>query len=140
MKKIISLIAVIAVFGLLLNCAGMDPKARGAGVGAGVGGVAGALLDNSNPWRGGVIGAALGAVFGATIADISAQASRESVQTGQPVEYKTTDGRGVYRADPVDYNARTNCHKVQERVWEDGQLVKDEIKEVCEGEKTEQRY
>ncbi len=140
MKKIISLIAVISLFGLLLSCAGMDRKTQGAGVGAGVGGVAGALLDSKNPWRGGVIGAALGAIFGASIADISSKASQESVQTGRPVEYRTTDGRGVYRADPVDYNARTNCHKVQERVWEDGKIVKDEIKEICEGEKTEQRY
>ncbi|MGC9046225.1 MAG: glycine zipper 2TM domain-containing protein, partial [Thermodesulfovibrio sp.] len=31
---------------------------EGAGAGAVVGGVAGALLDKKNPWRGGVIGAA----------------------------------------------------------------------------------
>ena len=138
MKKIVSLIAVLALFALLLSCTPHHTK--GAGIGAGVGGVAGALLDNSNPWRGGMIGAALGAIFGATISDVAVKASQESAASGRPVEYRTTDGRGVYRADPVDYNARTNCHKVQERVWEDGKLVKDQIKEICEGEKTEQRY
>lgn len=139
MKKVISLIAVLALFTLMMSCQ-TPQQSKGAAVGAGVGGVAGALLDSKNSWRGAVIGAALGSIFGATIADISTKASHESVQTGRPVEYRTTDGRGVYRADPVDYNARTNCHKVQERVWEDGKIVKDEIKEICEGEKTEQRY
>jgi len=59
---------------------------------------------------------------------------------GKPVEYRTTDGRGVYRADPIDYDTRTRCHKVQERVWEDGRLIKDEVREVCEGSKSERRY
>ena len=138
MKKVISLIAVLALFTLMMSCQ-TPQQSKGAAVGAGVGGVAGALLDSKNSWRGAVIGAALGSIFGATIADISTKASHESVQTGRPVEYRTTDGRGVYRADPVDYNARTNCHKVQERVWEDGKIVKDEIKEICEGEEAQRR-
>lgn len=138
MKRIVSCIAVLALFALIVSCT--PYHSQGTGVGAGVGGVAGALLDHKNPWRGGVIGAALGAIFGATIADVAVKASQESAVAGRPVEYRTTDGRGVYRADPIDYNARTNCHKVQERVWEDGRLIRDQIKEVCEGEKTEQRY
>jgi hypothetical protein len=36
-----------------------------------VGGVAGAILDRHNPWRGGVIGAAIGAVAGWTLTEIS---------------------------------------------------------------------
>jgi len=56
------------------------------------------------------------------------------------VEYRTTDGRAVYRADPVDYNPVTKCRKVQERVWQDGKLVKDEIKEICKSKKTEMSY
>ncbi|MCK5139564.1 MAG: glycine zipper 2TM domain-containing protein [Thermodesulfovibrionia bacterium] len=105
-----------------------------------VGGVAGAFLDKKNPWRGGVIGAALGALAGATLTDVSMRASRQSAVARQPVEYRTTDGRGAYRAEPVEYNAQTNCHKVHERAWEDGRLVKDEIREVCESEKAEPRY
>jgi hypothetical protein len=138
MKKIVSLIAVAAILTLTLSCT--PHHTRGAGTGGLVGGAAGALLDSKNPWRGGVIGAALGAVLGATITDISMQASQEAAVSGKPVEYKTTDGRGVYRADPVTYNAQTKCHKVHERAWEDGVLVKDQVREVCEGEKTEQRY
>jgi hypothetical protein len=32
------------------------------------------------------------------------------------------------------------CRKVQEKVWEDGRLVKDQVREVCEVEKVEPRY
>jgi len=138
MKKIASLITLLSLLTLLYACT--EYHARGAAAGGAIGGVAGALLDRKNPWRGGVIGAALGSVLGATLTDISMQASREAAQTGKPVVYKTTDGRGVYRADPIDYNAHTKCHKVRERVWEDGQLVKDQIKEVCESEKYESGY
>jgi hypothetical protein len=58
----------------------------------------------------------------------------------RPVEYRTEDGRGVYRADPMGYDASTRCTKVHERAWEDGRLVRDQIKEVCEGTKYEKRY
>jgi outer membrane lipoprotein SlyB len=126
---------------LLLAAAGCTQyHARGAGTGAALGGIAGAMLDRHNPWRGGVWGAALGAIAGATLTDISMQASREAAMSNRPVEYRTTDGRARYQAYPLDYNAQTKCHKVQERVWEDGKLVRDQIKEVCEGDKTEQRY
>ena len=68
------------------------------------------------------------------------RASQEAAASGKPVEYRTTDGRGVYRADPVDYSAQTKCHKVRERVWENDQLVKDQVKEVCESDKYESTY
>lgn len=138
MKKLVSIIAVLTLLVVAFGCT--QYHARGAGVGGALGGVAGALLDDSNPWRGGVWGAALGAIAGASLTEISMQASREAAQANKPVEYRTTDGRGRYHAYPVDYNAQTKCHKVQERVWEDGKLIKDQIKEVCEGEKTEPRY
>lgn len=138
MKRLISLIMALALLTITFGCT--QYHAQGAGAGGAVGGVAGALLDSKNPWRGGVIGAVLGALAGATITDVSMRASREAAVSNRPVEYRTTDGRGVYRADPVDYNAQTKCHKIHERVWEDGSLVKDQIREVCEGEKTEQRY
>jgi len=138
MRKIVSIMMVLGLFSLTFSCT--QYHAQGAGAGGAVGGVAGALLDSKNPWRGGVIGAALGAILGATITDISMQASREAAVSNKPVEYRTTDGRGVYRADPVEYDARTKCHKVHERVWEDGRLIKDQVREVCEGERYERRY
>ena len=138
MKKMVSLILVLTLLSLTLGCT--QYHAQGAGAGGVVGGIAGALLDRKNPWRGGVVGAVLGGLAGATLTDVSMRASQEAAATGKPVQYATEDGRGVYRADPIDYNAKTNCHKVQERVWEEGKLVKDQIKEVCEGTKVEPRY
>ena len=138
MKKIVSLMLILSLLGFIFGCT--EYHARGAGTGAVIGGVAGALLDHRNPWRGGIIGAALGAVTGATLMDISMRASSEAAASGRPVEYRTEDGRGIYRADPVDYNARTRCHKVHERVWEDGNLVKDQVREVCESESFERGY
>jgi len=138
MRKVLALVLIIALGTITWSCT--EYHARGAGVGAAVGGIAGALLDRRNPWRGGVIGGALGAVAGATITDISMQASREAAVSGKPVEYRTNDGRGVYRAEPLSYDEHTKCRKVQERVWEDGRLVKDQVKEICEGEKYERRY
>ena len=129
MKKAVAIVMMLA---LLPLAACTQYHTEGAVTGGAVGGVAGALLDHKNPWRGGVIGAALGAVLGATIADISYRASREAYTTGRPVEYRTEDGRGVYRADPMEYDARTRCRRIHERVWEDGRLVRDQVREVCE--------
>lgn len=136
-KKFISLLMILA---LLLVTACASYQYEGAAGGGAVGGIAGALLDHRNPWRGGLIGAALGAAFGATLADVSVRGSRQAAQAGQVVQYRTDDGRGVYRAEPTGYDAQTRCTKVHERVWENGNLVKDQIKEVCEGEKFERTY
>ncbi len=138
MKKIISMLMVLSLLTLTVGCT--QYHAQGAGAGGVIGGIAGALLDKKNPWRGGVVGAVLGGIAGATLTDISTRASQEAAQQNRPVEYRTTDGRGVYQAYPLEYNEQTKCHKVQERVWEDGKLVKDQIKEICEGEKTERKY
>ena len=138
MKKIVVLLLALSLAFVLYGCT--KYHAQGAGTGAALGGVAGALLDSKNPWRGGVIGAAVGGVAGATLTDISMRASQEAAQENRPVEYRTTDGTGVYRADPVSYNAQTKCHKVRERVWENDELVKDQVREVCESEKTEPTY
>lgn len=112
----------------------------GAGVGAGLGATAGALIDNDNRWRGAAIGAALGGIFGGTLAEVSSQASRQAANEGKPVAYESENGYRRVEADPVDYNAQTDCHKVRERIWEGDKLVKDQVKEVCESNKTESGY
>ncbi|MBZ0156036.1 MAG: glycine zipper 2TM domain-containing protein [Alphaproteobacteria bacterium] len=134
----ITVIALLLVFLFVSACARYHYE--GGAAGGVVGGAAGALLDRKNPWRGGVIGATLGALFGATVSDVAARGAQEAARTNRPVEYTTENGRGVYRAEPVGADERTNCKKVRERIWEDERLVKDRIKEVCEGEKTERRY
>jgi hypothetical protein len=145
-KKIIAFLLVLVL--LSVTTIGLSGCAihhyEGAGVGALLGGIAGALLDRGNPWRGGVIGGALGAVAGATITDISVRGSREAAVSGRPVEYRTEDGRGVFYAEPVTdwyrQDAYTRCRKVRERVWEHSRLIKDTTREVCESVKIERRY
>jgi hypothetical protein len=138
MRKIVSLVLVAGMLGLAVGCT--PYHAQGAGTGAAIGGISGAIIDHRNPWRGGVIGGVLGAILGATLADVSYKASREAYMSDKPVEYKTEDGRGLYRAEPRGYDERTRCRKIHERVWEDGRLIRDEVREVCEARKTEPRY
>ncbi len=144
MNRFQKTVLVLMAFVLLTVSSCATYHYEGAAAGGAIGGIAGALLDRKNPWRGGVIGAALGAVAGATLTDISVRGSREAATAGRPVEYRTEDGRGVYRAEPVgDYyrpDEHTKCRKVRERVWENDRLVKDTVKEVCESEKYERRY
>lgn len=113
---------------------------QGAAAGAAVGSVAGLLIDKNNRWRGAMIGGLLGAALGGTVTEISQRASREAAQEGKPVVYQSNDGFQRVEATPVDYNQNTNCHKIRERIWQDGKLVKDEVKEVCESDKSEPVY
>lgn len=138
MKKIVAVLLAFSLSLMLFGCT--EYHAQGAGAGGLIGGVAGALLDSKNPWRGGIIGAAVGGIAGATLTDISMRASKEAAASGQPVEYRTTDGRGVYRADPIEVDQQTKCRKVRERVWENDKLVKDEVREICEGERIDRSY
>jgi len=135
-KTVISMILPVVI--VISACA--PYQYEGAAAGGAIGGITGAILDHRNPWRGGVIGAALGALAGATISDIAVRGSREAAASGMPVEYRTEDGRGRYYAEPGEYDAQTRCRKVHERVWEDDRLVKDQVREVCEGERIERRY
>jgi len=113
---------------------------QGAVVGGAVGGTAGLILDRRHPWRGGIIGGVLGAMVGATLADVSERAAMEAARTQQPAEYRTEDGRGLYRAEPQGYNDATRCRRVHERVWQDGQLVRDQVREVCTSETNQPGY
>lgn len=112
----------------------------GAGVGAGLGAAAGALIDDDNRWRGAALGAAIGGIFGGTLAEVSSRASRQAAYENRPVVYESEDGYRRVEATPQSYNAQTDCHKVRERVWEGDRLVKDQVKEICESNKTEPGY
>ena len=146
-KRTTSLLVVISlifwVFGvssLLSSCATTQRTYEAGAVGAGLGGLAGALIDSDNRWRGGVLGAVIGGVLAGTVTEISTRAAVESAEEGRPVIYQSNDGYQRVEETPVSYNAETKCHKVRERIWQEGQLVKDEVKEVCESERTEPTY
>ena len=103
---------------------------QGAGAGAAVGAGAGALIDKDNRWRGAALGAALGGVLGGSLTEISSRAARESVAANQPVAYQSTDGWQRVEAVPQTQNA-PGCRQVHERVYQDNQLVREQIREVC---------
>jgi hypothetical protein len=124
------LVTVLAV-SLLAACAAQPivttPRTyHGAGAGAAVGVGAGALIDKDNRWRGAALGAALGGVLGGSLTEIASRAARESVSMNQLVAYQSTDGWAV----PQTQNAR-GCRQVHERVYQDNQLVREQIREVC---------
>lgn len=107
-------------------------RETGGALGGAYGGLAGAVLDRKNPWRGGVIGAALGAIAGATIADVSVQGARQAASAGRPVEYITEDRRATYYAEPEGYDDVKQCRRVREKVYVDGRLVKRRTVLYCD--------
>jgi hypothetical protein len=144
MSGSIKLLLVFLALTIFVTSGCTTYQGQGGMAGGAMGGLAGAVLDRKNPWRGGVVGAVLGSLAGATISEVSVQGAREAAHAGQPVEYRTESApQAVYRAEPVyqePSNARTKCRKVRERVYEGDRLIKDNIKEVCEGERIDRSY
>jgi hypothetical protein len=104
---------------------------QGAGAGAVVGAGAGALIDRDNRWRGAALGAALGGILGGSLTEISSRAARESAYANQPVTYQSTDGWQRVEAVPQGSGRAQGCRQVRERVYQDDQLVREQIREVC---------
>lgn len=104
---------------------------EGAGLGALVGGIAGALLDKKNSWRGGVIGAGLGVVLGATLADISQKAAKEAAKQNKTVVYETEDQTQKVVAIPIDSKVQDSsnktCKTVRIEEYQNGQKVSEKI-------------
>jgi hypothetical protein len=88
--------------GFLLFASGCATQqgAQGAGLGAVVGGVSGALIDKGNPLRGAAIGGGLGAVLGGGLGEIagSTQNYNPSPQQGY-----YPPPRGYYAPPPPAY-------------------------------------
>lgn len=135
MRKICAVGVLMAFATLTLGACAADslsPRTgQGAAVGGGLGAVAGALIDKNNRWRGAVIGGVIGAVAGGTLTEISARAGREAAQSGRAVSYESTDGFQRVEAEPVA-SADPKCKKVRERVYQEGKLMREQIREICE--------
>lgn len=137
-SKMSGILVVSAMLVLLLSFSGCAtaPQApsnqayQTGAVGAGVGAAAGALLDKNNSWRGGVIGAGLGAILGGAVGEINNRAIREAANRQQPVVY--TNSSGNQRVEAIPRGTKNNCRVVTERYFENGQLVKEIDREVCE--------
>jgi hypothetical protein len=90
------------------------------------------LVEKANTWRGGAIGASLCNPIEGKIKEISHQASREAAQEGSPVAYLSLDGFQRVETYPVGKGESKNCRLVREKIFQEGKLIRDEIKEICQ--------
>lgn len=90
------------------------------------------LIEKTNTWRGGAIGGSLGNPLEGKIKEISAQASQEAAREGKPVAYLSLDGFQRVETFPVGKGGSNKCPLVREKIFQDGKLIRDEIKEVCQ--------
>ncbi|MCI4624356.1 MAG: hypothetical protein L3V56_00170 [Candidatus Magnetoovum sp. WYHC-5] len=142
MKKFLPAVLICL---MLIASACDTPQGRGAGAGAAIGGVAGALLAN-DPLTGAIIGSGLGAAFGFVAGDIADRSAKQAALENRTVEYRSTDGTDYYKAEPTgqyyfrdEERGTLRCRKIRERIWEDGRLVQNREREVCESNWTEHR-
>ncbi len=103
---------------------------QGAATGAVLGGVTGVLLDKSNKWRGGVLGAAIGGVLGGTLGQIANNAAQQAAQANQPVVYNSETGNQRVVATPQG-ETDNGCKKVETDFYKNGNLIEKKIQYVC---------
>lgn len=135
MKKYRVAISLTVFSFLLASCATYPPGPYhqthvGAAVGAGAGALIGQAIGGNA--QGTLIGLAAGTIIGALVgnaADQHSQAARDAAVYGKPVLYYDEHGRAV-EAVPEGSSA-PNCREVRKRVWENGNLVKETVEEVC---------
>ena len=90
------------------------------------------LVEKANTWRGGAIGAALGSPTQGKVTEISGRALREAAQEEKPVAYLSLDGSQRVEAYPLGKSGSSKCRLVREQIFQEGKLIRHEIKEVCQ--------
>jgi uncharacterized protein YcfJ len=129
---------------LSVSCAARQPERyntqKGAAVGAGIGAIMGQAIgrDTEATLLGAGIGTLVGAIAGNAV-DQEHQAARDAAMTNKRIVYLDDHGRAV-EAIPVQNDQLTNCRKITRRQWDNGQLLKETVEEICEGEKTTSNY
>lgn len=124
----------LAVCLLLLSGCATTPRTRaGARIGGIVGAIGGAVIDDDNPWRGGVLGAAAGAILGGVIGDIVDQAAIEAAREDAPVAFQrvTPEGQAErVEARPIGISADGTTKIISVKHLRDGVVIKEEIRKV----------
>ncbi len=112
------------------GCAGMegDHSPKGPGVTLDTGN----LLDQEKSWRGMALGGAFGAPIKGNVGDIGRRAAEEAIRNKTPMVYLTTDGFQRLEVQVLKEEEKDRCSLVQERVYQDGTLAREEIKKICE--------
>ncbi|UCF85591.1 MAG: glycine zipper 2TM domain-containing protein [Desulfobacteraceae bacterium] len=134
MKKYQIVILTLIFSFFLVSCAHYPPDRYNTQVGAAVGAGTGALIGQAigGNTQSTLIGLAAGTIIGALVGnavDQDYQVARDAARYGKPVIYYDKSGHAV-EAIPEGTND-PNCQKVRKRVWEDGELVKETVEEVC---------
>lgn len=134
MKKGI-LLAFVTVLALMTSCATYPPDRyntqKGALIGAGAGALLGQAIGHNT--GGTLIGLAAGTILGGLVGnavDQDYQAAREAAQYQKQVVYYDRNGAAV-EAIPGPVDQKTNCRKVTKRVWQNGNMVSENVEEVC---------
>jgi hypothetical protein len=137
MNKYHVVILILALSLPLVSCAyypygpsGYYNTQVGAAVGAGTGALIGQAIGGNTEST--LIGLAAGTILGALVGnavDQDYQAARDAAQYGKPVILYDRNGRAV-EAVPEE-TSDPNCQKVRKRIWENGELVKETVEEIC---------
>ena len=134
MRGNLIIVGIVVVAILMGGCATTSTRTReGAGIGAILGGVAGAAIDKDNPWRGGIVGAAAGALIGGAIGNIMDRAAEEAAAEDRDVQYTRTldDGsQEIVRATPYGYSADGNYKLIKTQVIRNGVVVEENVRRV----------
>lgn len=91
----------------------------------------GAFTDRETQWRGMALGGPFQSPVSGNILEISRRAGPETIRRQIPVVYLSLDGRQRLEAVWLFKEKEGTCHRVRERLFQDGQLVREEVKKVC---------
>jgi uncharacterized protein YcfJ len=95
MKKTIIGLLCVFLLALPVSCAEMSSTQTGGLIGAGAGGVLGALIGKDKPLLGAAIGVAVGALAGMAIGYYVDKKEKSATETAQELNYKPSQGTVV---------------------------------------------
>jgi len=134
MNRFVRIASVVSLSAMLFSCAQTGQYTlstagqQGAAIGGILGTTAGIMLDNSNKWRGSVLGGAIGSILGGALGQIANDAAQESFQSDRPVQY--TNGNQMIQAIPQGQDSN-GCQTVTIKYYQGGQIIKTETKTIC---------
>jgi hypothetical protein len=91
----------------------------------------GTFIDRETQWRGMVLGGPFASPVSGNLQEVSHRAGQETIRNQMPVIYLSLDGRLRLEAVWLEKEKNGLCHLVRERLYQDGQLVREEVKKVC---------
>lgn len=91
----------------------------------------GGYTDRETQWRGMVLGGPFQAPVTGKILEISRRAGQETINRQMPIVYLSLDGRQRLEAVWLGKGKDDPCHLVRERLFQDGQMVREEVKKIC---------